>query len=176
MPLSELFYLFETERLRVRRITSDDFDAMYAAYSDPVAMRFVGDGSPISREDCARWIQITLSRYETHGYAMSLAEAKEGGEVVGFVGLVHPGGQPEPELKYTLMQAYWGNGYASELAQGMMGYAAEVLGMVEVIATVDAEHLVSQRVLTKAGFTRGEPRLEEDGSSTEVYRWVAPAA
>ncbi len=176
MPLSESSYLFETERLRVRRIASDDFDAMYTAYSDPVAMRFVGDGSPISREDCARWIELTLSRYETHGYAMSLAEAKEGGQVVGFVGLVHPGGQPEPELKYTLLQAYWGNGYASELAQGMMRYAADVLKMTEAIATVDAEHLVSQRVLAKAGFVREEPRLEDDGSTTEVFRWIAPVA
>ncbi|WP_221031530.1 GNAT family N-acetyltransferase [Actomonas aquatica] len=166
--------IFTTPRLRVRRLTVDDFDAMYAAYSDPVAMRYVDDGQPITREDTMRWIELTLSRYETHGYGMSLAESRaDDSAVVGFVGLVHPGGQPEPELKYTLRQAYWGKGYATELAQGMMAHARDDLRLREVISTINPGHTVSRRVLAKAGFRFDHLRAEDDGESTEVLVWRA---
>ncbi len=163
--------IFTTPRLRVRRLTPADFEVMFAAYRDPEAMRFVDDGLPISRADCERWVGVILERYRTHGYGMSVAELVATDEVTGFIGLVHPGGQPEPELKYTLLRAYWGRGYATELARGMMNYARDELNLAHVISTVDAEHSASQRVLAKAGFRLDHTRPNDDGHVTQVWTW-----
>lgn len=164
-------HLFESARLSARHITPDDFDVMYATYSDPDAMRWVDDGEPISPEDCRRWVDVTLRNYATRGYGMSALVLRETGEVVGFCGLVHPGGQAEPELKYALRRAFWGLGLASEAAAAMVAYGVGALGMSTIIATVAEPHRVSRRVLEKAGMVVSGTRIEDDGPPTVVYRW-----
>lgn len=39
--------LFETERLRVRQLTTDDAEAMFAIYGDAEIAQWVGDGAPL---------------------------------------------------------------------------------------------------------------------------------
>ncbi|MCA9304882.1 MAG: GNAT family N-acetyltransferase, partial [Phycisphaerales bacterium] len=84
-------------------------------------------------------------------------------------GLVHPGGQPEPELKYALDRAVWGGGLATEVAGAMLEYARSVLGLAAVIATIARENAASIRIVERLGMTRSTPRVEDDGSITEVY-------
>lgn len=175
--------LFETDRLRARHITADDFDVMYATYSDPIGARFVDDGAPISVADCRHWLDVTLRNYVTRGYGMSALclrghDPRPGaaGTVVGFIGLVHPGGQPEPELKYSLRRAFWGRGLATEAARGMLAYGARAFALDEIIATVAEPHLASRRVLEKVGMVPVAVRPEDDGVPTMVYRWRRPAA
>jgi RimJ/RimL family protein N-acetyltransferase len=164
--------LFQTERLRVRHIDYGDLDAMYAVYGDAEAMRWVDNGLPMERSLCEQWIGITHNNYTSRGYGMSALELMPSGEVVGFCGIVHPDGQPEPELKYAVLRQYWGQGIATEAAHGMLDYAATELGLHRIIATVAPEHAVSQRVLSKAGMSRGEPMIHADGSRTEVFKWL----
>lgn len=169
--------LFETARLRVREIERADADAMYAVYGDADAMRWVDDGQPIDRAECERWIEITLRNYATRGYGMSVLVERASGEVIGFCGLVHPGGQAEAEIKYALRRAWWGRGFATEAVTGMLRYGASEMGLTHVISTVADEHTVSQRVLAKAGLRLVETRPEGDGSATQVLEWRAdPAA
>ena len=44
--------IFDTPRLRVRRIGSTDVDALHAVYGDADAMRWVGDGVAMTLEQC----------------------------------------------------------------------------------------------------------------------------
>lgn len=171
--MADTVALFTTDRLRVRRIDAADEPAMYAVYSDPVAAKFVDDGLPIARELIGPWIAKTQQNYATYGYGMSAIEWRDTGEVIGFVGLVHPGGQRETELKYALLQSFWGQGVATEVVHGMVAYARDELSLTDLIATVDPEHRASQRVLAKAGFVVREDRRSEDGSVTRVMAWSA---
>ncbi len=139
--------LFETKRLQVRHLTSSDLDAMFAVYSDPEAMIYVGDGEPITRDECVQWIDITEKNYEKRGYGMSAVVFAETNSVIGFCGLVHPGGQEEVEIKYALLREYWGQGLATEVVRGMLAYGAERFAMQSVIATVAPDNAASQRVL-----------------------------
>ncbi len=163
--------LFHTVRLSVRRITSDDLETLYTVYSDPEGARWVDDGEPISRPDCERWLDITLNNYETRGYGMFAIELTESGETIGFIGIVHPGNQPAPEIKYSFQKAHWGRGYATEAVAGTLKYGSSELGLKHFIATVHPEHAVSQRVLAKAGMQKRELVLEDDGKETQVFSW-----
>lgn len=71
--------------------------------------------------------------------------------VIGFCGLVHPGGQSEVEIKYAFLRSHWGRGLASEAVLALLKYASNALAIDRVIATVAPENLASQRVLEKAG-------------------------
>lgn len=163
--------VFHTARLRCRRWMASDLDPLLAVYGDPDAMRWVGDGQPLTAGDAGRWWDVTTENYARRGYGMYALEDLDSGEVVGFCGLVHPGGQAEAEIKYALRRDCWGRGLASEVAVALLAHAHGVLGLTRVIATVAAPHLASRRVLEKAGMRLNARRDETDGSSTLVYEW-----
>ena len=165
--------LFETERLRCRQLEDRDLGAMLAVYGDRRAMRFVEDGKPLSEEGCRKWIEVTHTNVATRGYGMAALEHRATHEVVGFMGLVHPGGQDLPEIKYALHPDHWGQGLASEAARAMMAYGRDTHGMTCIIATVAPDHTASQRVLANAGLAPDGHRENDDGSRTLLYRWEA---
>lgn len=163
--------MFQTDRLLVRHLGADDAGVMHSVYGDAEVVRYVGDAEPLGRDGCAGWVVVTEKNYATRGYGMSALVLKETGEVIGFCGLVHPGGQVEPEIKYALAKQYWGRGYATEAVSGMLAYGAEEFGLTEVIATVSPDNAASLNVLAKAGLSVRETRLEDDGSQTVVLAW-----
>ncbi|MFT6714244.1 MAG: RimJ/RimL family protein N-acetyltransferase/ribosomal protein S18 acetylase RimI-like enzyme [Planctomycetota bacterium] len=161
--------LFETERLRVRQIDERDFDAMVRIYGDLEAMKYVGDGTALTRESCLAWIEITRNNYATQGYGLSCIVSKQTGHTIGFCGFTHPGQQADPELKYCLEKASWGKGFATEVGLGMVAYGAAELGLNRIIATVDAAHSVSRHVLAKCGLALESSSANDDGSGSEVW-------
>lgn len=165
--------IFETPRLIARHIVPTDLAEMLLVYGDEDAMRWVGDGTAITGDEAVHWIQVTLDNYRRRGYGMTALVWRESGEIVGFCGLVHPGGQPEAEIKYALKRSYWGRGIATEAASAMLAYGSQRHGLSYIIATTAPENVVSHRVLLKAGMSRGQLLRESDGSSTQVFEWHA---
>lgn len=167
--------LYSTERFDVVELGREHERDMLAVYSDAEAMRHVGDGQPATAEEIDRWMDVTANNVETRGYGMSavLARGERSGEVVGFVGLVHPGGQEVPEIKYALARSWWGQGVATEIAEATVAWGHEGFEMERVIATVNPGNGASLRVLEKCGFTRLEDIHEEDGSRTALLEWRA---
>lgn len=166
--------VFETTRLLVRCWRDDDLAQVNALYSDPDVARFIEDGQPISREEAVAWMSVTQSNYDTRGYGMFAIEEHRSGDLVGFGGLVHPGGQPEAEVKYAFWPTVWGQGLATEFVRGAIGFAWAELGLKRVIATVHPDNHGSMRVLKKCGFAEFETRTEADGSFTAVLEAIAP--
>lgn len=163
--------LFSTERLDCRRWRSQDLEAIHALYGNPRVVRWVGDGSPASREGCEEWLRVTERNYQRRGYGMWALTPRGGGPLIGCCGLVHPGGQPEPEVKYALAEDHWGQGLASELLQALLPFGAQSWQLSRILATVAPENLASQRVLEKAGARRLSLRDNDDGSQTVVFEW-----
>lgn len=110
-------------------------------------------------------------QHRLRGYGMSTLVERASGEVVGFCGLVHPGGQPEAEIKYALKRRYWGLGLATEAVRAMLDYGASARGLRRIIATTGPENVASQKMLVKAGMTRENLRRNDDGSFTQMFAW-----
>ena len=163
--------VFTTPRLRARRWRDSDLAPLLTVYGDLDAMRWVGDGSALTPDEATRWLDVTRANYAKRGYGMFALESLETGAVIGFLGIVHPGGQPEAEVKYAFAREHWGKGLATEAVEGAVAYGASEHGLTQVIATVAPENEASQRVLTKAGFRPSAPRHSDDGSLTLVFAW-----
>ena len=163
--------IFETLRLFARRISSADLDAMCAVYGDADAMRWVGDGKALDRAGCEEWIAVTHRNYETRGYGMVALVERQAGPIIGFCGLVHPGGQADAEIKYALRRESWGQGLATEAAAAMLEYGAKVHGLRYVMATAAPANIVSHRVLVKAGMHAEDDRHNDDGTVSRVFYW-----
>jgi hypothetical protein len=66
-----------TPRLRLRRLTAADLDALHALDSDPAVMRYINGGLPVSREVfAATLLPVLLATGDTPpGYATESAAA-----------------------------------------------------------------------------------------------------
>src|SRR5262245_16906139 len=63
-------------------------------------------------------------------------------------------------IGYSLTRACWGRGYATEVAQGLLQFGFETLGLHRIWAIVEPENTASARVLEKVGMQR-EGRLRD---------------
>lgn len=163
--------VFTTDRLIARRWRASDVAALLAVYGDADAMRWVGEGRPITMPECEQWLEVTQANYEKRGYGMFALEEQASGMVVGFCGIVHPGGQIEPEVKYAFLRSHWGRGLATEAVVGLLEYGGRSHALSYIIATTDPANTASHRVLRKAGFERGELCDNDDGSQTQLFYW-----
>ena len=163
--------VFSTERLVVRRWRDSDLSNLLAVYGDAEAMRWVDDGKPITVEECIKWLGVTRTNYEKRGYGMFAVEERAAPKVIGFCGIVHPGDQAEPEVKYAYLRSHWGRGIATETVAGLIQYGAATHGLRYIIATTAPANVASHRVLLKAGMERGALRDNGDGSHTQLFHW-----
>lgn len=166
--------VFETARMAVRRWRDSDLPDLMAVYGDAEAMKWVGDGQPITENECLEWLVVTQRNYAMRGYGMFAVEFKSEPGVIGFCGIVHPDGQEEAEVKYAYLRRFWGRGIATEILRGLIGYGVSAHGITRLIATTAPENSASQAVLTKAGMSRGELRQDEDGEFTQLFEYEVP--
>lgn len=168
--------VFETVRLRGLHLQPGHLGAMLAVYGDPEVTRWAGDGEPLDAAQCMRWIDVTQVNYALRGYGMFALVERATREVVGFFDLVHPGGQPQAEMKYALARRHWGRGFATEAARALLHLATQRFGPRKAMATTAPLNAASHHVLLKAGLPRGALRPNEDGSHTQVLEWRGTSA
>lgn len=135
-------------------------------------MRWVGDGRPLDREACKMWIEKNMASFRARGYGMYALEQKDSENFVGCCGIVHPGNQKEPEIKYAFRRSFWGLGYAKEAASALLQHVSSVYGLQRVIATVAPANQASIRVLERAGMRLVEERLDELGEPELLFHWM----
>lgn len=147
MNQSTLFPIV-TARLRLRPLRRDDLNFLAEVYLHPFVTRWIG---PRTHED-VRWeIQRQIEHQASLGWSLWGVEDQATGRLIGDCGLQpleHRG--PEVELGYDLHPSFW-QGLATEAACAVMQQAFGPLGLEQVVAVVNREHVASQRVLEKAG-------------------------
>ena len=144
----------QSKRLTLRVPSMDDVDVLAQYWGDVETMKYIGhSGEAWTREIVTQRIAQAIERQRQSGMCFWVVERRDSGEVIGQGGLVPVANNgPEIELGYRLGRAYWGNGYATEIARASACYAFESLGLEELIAVTYTENLASRRVLVNAGF------------------------
>jgi [ribosomal protein S5]-alanine N-acetyltransferase len=146
-PPSELL----TARLRLRRPTLADADAVFAYASDPEVVAFVGWPRHRERSDTVAFLRAAMREFEEGGMITYVAERLDDGQVIGSTGFVRDHGL---QIGYVLAQKWWRQGYATELAGAMIDFGWSLSGIHRVWAITDVENVGSGRVLEKAGMLR----------------------
>jgi RimJ/RimL family protein N-acetyltransferase len=144
-----------TERLRLRRFTSDDVDHLVDLDGDPDVMRFITGGVTTSRREIEDDFLPAFLGYQARGtrYGFWAVEDVETGEFLGWFHLRPAVGAPPdvPELGYRLKRTAWGRGLATEGSLALISFAFEVVGAKRVVAETMAVNVASRRVMEKAG-------------------------
>jgi RimJ/RimL family protein N-acetyltransferase len=149
-----------TERLVLRPLEERDAEVFCGLLQDPEVVRFIGDGTIPSREDCWRAVAAWLGHWVLRGYGPWAVTDRESGAFMGRVGIHFPYGWPQPELAYTLGKPFWGRGYATEACRAALDWAFTERDFPELVSLIYPENARSIRVATKLGETlRGESSL-----------------
>lgn len=147
----EVVEMVESERLIMRKLTSEDKEAISVFLSNPQVMYAWEHG--LSEEEIDDWLQRNIARYKKDGCGYLLAQEKASGEVVGAIGLIYNDidGHMDWEVAYILDEKYWGKGYALEGACACVEYAFKELGANRVIVQMRVNNMSSRKVAERLG-------------------------
>lgn len=153
--------VLQTDRLVLRTPQRDDVDGLLTMLGDPEAMKYVGQGKTMNRQqveaDVDRWIALE----QECGLCLwtvrkQMAQGRE--QVIGHCGLIYmrrSGSQtrgPEVELAYGFARSFWGQGFATEAGRAALEYGFSNLDLDSILAITYPENLASQKVLLKLDF------------------------
>jgi [ribosomal protein S5]-alanine N-acetyltransferase len=158
----------ETDRVVVRSLAPADLDAFAAVTGDPELMRYVGDGTTLSRTETAGWIGTTARNQLRDGWTTWAVADRATGALIGYAGLVH-GDADAIEVTYVLARQWWGHGLAGEIVGALVDHAFRVRGLTELRATIDPGNVASRRVVEKAGFRAVAERTDQFGQAEILY-------
>ena len=112
--------IIETNRLFLREMTENDFEALYKVLSDSDVMKHY----PYTFDDVRvrNWIQRNMERYQIFGFGLWAVCLKETGEMIGDCGLTMQliNGQIKPEIGYHIRADKQRKGYAKEAAIALL--------------------------------------------------------
>jgi [ribosomal protein S5]-alanine N-acetyltransferase len=138
--------MIETARLNLRAYTETDISELVSLIGAP--------------EVAATTLRIPHPYTEAHAREFLASESndlrlaivlKDTGRLCGGIGL-HPNEQHRrAELGYWIGVPYWGNGYATEAAQAVVGYGFENMKLQRIFAMHFKENLASGNVLRRVG-------------------------
>ena len=113
----------ETERLFLREMTMDDFDALYKVLADREIMKHYP--YTFDEERVRAWIQRNMDRYEKFGFGLWAVCLKETGEMIGDCGLTLQNieGEMLTEIGYHIRADQQRKGYAREAATAVRDWA-----------------------------------------------------
>ncbi len=140
----------ETERLLLRPLVWDDEEALAQVYCDAETMLWYP--APYTRKQLRERIEQQMTDYPSGAGLLGMVE-KQTGRLIGDCGVRWQEVETltEPEVGYHVHRERWGQGFATEAAKAMIGYAFHALGVDFVISLIRPENVQSRRVAEKNG-------------------------
>lgn len=156
--------ILETERLILRTWTYADADALFDICREAEVMLHIGDRQPYKTVEKAKeFLNWAIPYQKKNGFCRWAVVDKSSGKIIGNCGFARLDTE-EVELGYLLAREEWGKGFGTEAARACLKYGFENIGFEKIIALTDLDHLTSQKILGKIGFTPRETAETDDGN------------
>ena len=162
-----------TERLILRGFIAEDFAAFKPIHEKLAVHQYLG-GSFEGHESLWRRTVSSVGQWIVMGYGGWIVTLKEGGRIIGNVGLfdaqrqLAAGFDGQPEMGWVLDEAVHGQGYAIEACQAVTDWADENLKR-DLWAIIDPANTPSFKLAEKLRFERVETN-EYHGEPIDVLK------
>lgn len=145
--------IFQTERLQVRPFCSADWNDFYQMNADPAVKQYIADGRVnLLEQERADFEYFLTDKNQTHGLGVWAVVLKENQTLIGAGSLTRLQETGEIQIGYRFRRACWGQGFATEIAKGLVDYGFLILGLQRLVATTNRDNYGSMNVLRKVGF------------------------
>ena len=161
--------IFETERLSARPMQLSDAPRVTELFQEKdLAQNLARAPWPYALADAENWLTLAQTQWDT-GTEFPFAILKDG-VLVGSCGLVQIDAEENIwEIGYWIGKPFWGRGYVTEAAEGLLAWAAREMGITRLVSGHISDNPASGRVLLKLGFTvAGEHTMYVKGRDCEV--------
>lgn len=164
--------VFSTDRLEIRQLIPQDWEDFLKMNMNHAVMEKIGKGEIKSIEEQ----RIDFDRFILHyildtGTGVWAVNILGNSDFIGAASLGESKGMDELHIGYRLKEEYWGMGYATEIAKGLVQYAFEDLGIPKLGATTNLDNLASKKVLNKVGFEEQKP-INRDGIEMNYFTLI----
>jgi RimJ/RimL family protein N-acetyltransferase len=159
--MSELIE-FDTDRLRLRQWIETDREHFARLSADPQVMEFLP--KILERAASDAMVDRLQALIAQRGWGLWAAETHVDRQFIGFVGLHIPKVDlpfsPCVEIGWRLAFEYWGNGYATEAARGVLEVGFDRLGLAEIVSFTSILNCRSRAVMERLGMEREAETFE----------------
>jgi len=164
----------DTDRLLLRSPVAADAEPIVALMENwNVASWLVRVPFPYRVEHAAAWIERSIQERAAGVGWPYLIVRRDDNVLMGCMDISIEGDARAGTLGYWLGEPFWGQGYATEAAKAVIGFAFEILKLNEVNASALPDNDRSMRVLEKAGMThigrQAEDTVERGRVDTEAF-------
>ncbi len=159
----------ETERLLLREMTGQDFDALYRVLADSDIMQHYPYAFDETR--VRGWIERNIQRYKTFGFGLWAVCLKETGEMIGDCGLTMQliGGQIKPEIGYHIRGDQQRKGYAKEAAVAVRDWTFRHTPFRMVYSYMKHTNEASAKTAEAYGCRQVDVYEDEENERTRVF-------
>jgi len=161
--------MIETERLLIREMNFDDFDALFDILSDAETMAHYP--SPFDEEKVRSWIAWNIDNYRKYGFGLWAVVLKECGKVIGDCGVTMQNidGEMLPEIGYHINKNHSRRGYGSEAAESVKKWAFENTNFDQLYSYMKHTNIASAAVAESIGMTKIKEFPDNKNGMTYVY-------
>ncbi|PCE62932.1 GNAT family N-acetyltransferase [Sediminicola luteus] len=164
--------LFETDWLEVHHLVLEDAAPYIQMHGDAEVMDQI-PAPLMSQQEALADLKLHINNTGNANVKVkiyAIAE-KKSGEFIGTCALVDMDDN-QVEIGYRLQKAYWGQGFGTELAQGLIAFAFEQFDYSSVLGIADAENLASKRILEQL-MTLQKETVDPDSGRPEFHYTVS---
>ncbi|OOV25855.1 alanine acetyltransferase [Flavobacterium sp. LM5] len=145
----------ETERLILRRVSTDDINEIFALRSNPETMKYIPRPLVTNEEEALAHFKMIDDKIETNEGINWAITLKGNNTMIGLIG--HYRIKPEhyrAEVGYMILPEYHGKGITTEAVQCVVDYGFTRMKLHSIEGVIDPENGASEKVLQKCGFVK----------------------
>ena len=159
----------ETNRLILRDMTEEDYDALYEILADSDIMKHY----PYTFDEARvrEWIRCNIERYNIFGFGLWAVCLKETGEVIGDCGLTMQliNGKIKPEIGYHIRKNQQMKGYAKEAALAVRDWAFNNTPFNMIYSYMKSTNVASIKTAKSYGGKQVDEFKDNENEMTKVY-------
>jgi len=162
--------MIETERLFLRPFQKKDARFAISIWNDPEMGEYLPDEAMDEIDEA--YLKEIEALAEDDECCYMIAEFKDTHERVGTCSFIPGEGGKIYDIAYCVHKKYWRNGYATEIARGIVDYAKNC-GASKVTARVNKDNAASNAVVGEIGFeVIGEKLYKKRGTEIEFCDYL----
>jgi [ribosomal protein S5]-alanine N-acetyltransferase len=139
--------IFETERLYVRRLEINDEVAFFELMGNPNVTDPIPQKPFNKTESVSKLTDLILLEKSSNTKIWSLCK-KGCNDLIGICGVLK-NDENEDEIAYRIIERFWGNGYGTEIAKGLIDFCFAQMKAEFITADVCVENVKSVKILNK---------------------------
>ena len=159
--------IFETTRLYVRQLEENDEPAFFELMSNPNVMNPIPQKPFNKEESVSKLAELILLEKSSDTKIWCLCK-KGCNDLIGICGVLK-NDDKEDEIAYRIIERFWGNGYGTEIAKGLIDFCFAQMKSELITADVCVDNVRSVKILSKFFTVQKEFFNAEDNCTDRRY-------